>query len=339
MRWIALLGGGMALSALALAATAAGVHGDIDPGPRTADLREHDGASVAAAHRREEAARRKPASTRNGRLVLERIKRRSDIYSLHPKRGRPRQLTDDRAVDENPVFSPDGHWIAYGRTELEDDRDEDEPSSVIVLMRANGSRARTLTDEEADSSWPAFSPNGKRIVFAREDPGGGNSDLYVMRRDGSRLRRITSGPGEDFAPDWSPDGRRIAFTRASGAGPLLIFTVRPNGRGLKRLTNRRADSDSPTWSPNGKQIAFSRNARPGEIDLYRMRANGSRRRRVTSRGRFDLGPVWARNGRWIAFTSQGARNSDIFTVRPNGRGLRRVTKDGASFVGDWQPRL
>jgi TolB protein len=53
-----------------------------------------------------------------------------------------------------------------------------------------------------NASAPAWSPDGKEIVFVRSL--GANRELYLMRADGTQQRRLTVNPGLDLVPDWQP---------------------------------------------------------------------------------------------------------------------------------------
>ncbi len=69
-------------------------------------------------------------------------------------------------------------------------------------MDADGSGLTTLTDNPANDSFPAWSPDGSRIAFTSDRDG--NAEVYVMNADGSDLTRLTNNPAEDDAPAWSP---------------------------------------------------------------------------------------------------------------------------------------
>src|SRR2546430_6582738 len=72
----------------------------------------------------------------------------------------------------------------------------------------------TFMEMEAVAN-PAISPDGSRVVFAREwidqMKDQRRSNLWVARTDGSRVRELTTGAWRDSAPVWAPDGTRIAF--------------------------------------------------------------------------------------------------------------------------------
>jgi tricorn protease-like protein len=75
---------------------------------------------------------------------------------------------------------------------------------------------------EAD---PAFSPDGKKILFARtEDLASSSTEIYRMNADGACLTRLTTSPVGNYKPSWSPDGQRIAFERR-----CRIYTMNADG--------------------------------------------------------------------------------------------------------------
>jgi Tol biopolymer transport system component len=165
----------------------------------------------------------------------------------------------------------------------------------------------------------------------------------------------------------------IAFTRFVGSRPGQIYLVRPNGHGLRQLTHRRRGAGAAAWSPDGRRIAFSGTARRGGVHVFVKRIGGGVRqvthgpgtggliaytwapglggddvRVVRADGTADApitddlgvpdgGPAWAPSGTRMAI----ARLGRIWTVAPDGSGLRRVT-DGPANAGDldpsWQPR-
>jgi Tol biopolymer transport system component len=116
----------------------------------------------------------------------------------------------------------------------------------LFRIETNGTGLQQITRGKYQATHPAFSPDGKRIVFARLGSG-----IFVTNLDGSGMRRLTSG-SRDFFPVWAPAGKRIAFTRLV-KNEFRLFEVTSSGRALRRVPNA-PPAGRPTWSADGKSI-------------------------------------------------------------------------------------
>ena len=102
----------------------------------------------------------------------------------------------------------------------------------------------------AADSFPAWSPDGKRIAFSSERDG--NDEIYVMDTDGSNLIRLTNRPELDWWPAWSPDGMRIAYATQKGKPGDWhheIWIMNADGSNQICLTLGPSDEAYPAWSP------------------------------------------------------------------------------------------
>jgi Tol biopolymer transport system component len=120
------------------------------------------------------------------------------------------------------------------------------PPAQLFRIQTTGEGLEQITKGKSPATDPAFSPNGKRIVFARLGSG-----IFVMNLDGSGLRRLTSGK-QDIFPVWSPDGTRIAFLRQYRS-EWRLFVMKASGRALHRL-RLTPPSGRPSWTANSKSI-------------------------------------------------------------------------------------
>jgi Tol biopolymer transport system component len=77
------------------------------------------------------------------------------------------------------------------------------PQGPDICRVDPGKPARRITEDPAEDRDPAWSPDGKRILFSsnRNDQ---NFELYLMSEDGSDVRRLTKHPGPDREPYWVP---------------------------------------------------------------------------------------------------------------------------------------
>jgi len=125
----------------------------------------------------------------------------------------------------------------------------------LFSVSASGSGLRQLTTGANPAIDPAFSPNGKRIAFARFGVG-----IFTMDRNGGGLRRLTKG-GRDAYPAWSPDGKQLAFVRpVRTAWKVEILSLA--NRKLTQLS-KAPPAGRPSWTKAGLLI-------PSGGDLLRI---------------------------------------------------------------------
>jgi Tol biopolymer transport system component len=225
---------------------------------------------------------------------------------------------------------------------------ENRNGQQIWTMRGDGENKHRLTRGHVDSN-PAWSPDGKRIVFQRLIKGR-NTDLFVMSARGTNVTQLTDAPNLDGYAAWSPNGSRIAFTRNFKTGDAhtsQIFVMAADGTDVEQITSSKFSSSLPTWSPNGRRIAFSsgklcesrRQTRCGTA-LYVMNADGSDRQRITPFNRVVHVeyPAWSPNGRWIAYDRTGdcCLQTGVYLVRPSGDKRHRISNNVARHPS-WSP--
>ena len=117
-------------------------------------------------------------------------------------------------------------------------------------MNADGNNERRLTRSTAYGAGPAWSPDGKQILFSSDRRG--RPEIYVMNADGSGIKRLTRNTeeaGVDISPSWSPDGKRITFVRrrTGASDDFEIDVANSDGTGIRPLTTNHAGYCCPDW--------------------------------------------------------------------------------------------
>ena len=206
-----------------------------------------------------------------------------------------------------------------------------------IYVRSATGEVRRLTNTAAYEGFPSWSPDKTRIAFVRSVRN--DSDIYIMNADGTGVRRLAGSRrgAQDLYPAWSPDGRSIAFA-SNRFGEADIFVMRADGTGLRRLTRtaRWVDDTQPRFSPSGKYIVFTSNRVAfSNYEVFRIRASDGRgAKRLTFWGSGgdaapgdDLMPEYSPDGKRIAFVSDRGGAYAVWTMRADGRELRRVARN------------
>ncbi|HEY8925301.1 MAG TPA: DPP IV N-terminal domain-containing protein, partial [Polyangia bacterium] len=104
-----------------------------------------------------------------------------------------------------------------------------------------------------------------------------------------------------------------------------IALIAADGSGFKEVTRGDRNDGFPGWAPDGKHIVFRTTDRSGK-GLRIVDLETSEMRVLTEGDHTDNFPEWSPQGDWIAFTSNREdRDYEIYVIRPDGTGLRRVT--------------
>ena len=252
-----------------------------------------------------------------------------EIFTIRRNQTGLDQLTDDLVDDTASAFSANGNKIAF------------QHDGDIWVIGAEGDNPHPVIDGPAFEHDPAWSPNGKMIVYSATD--GLIDHIYTARADGTGTPTpLTDGNKNDDDPAWS-DNNLIAFERDFD-GDDEIFTMRPNAERKHRVTKDSADDDDPDFSPKGGRMAFAsdRGTGPGQQDrIWTMNLQGEHRDRVTASKNNDSDfAAYSPDGRFIAFDRAAAGNRQVFYTRANGSGQPIQVTDFGGFAEEpsWQPR-
>lgn len=188
-----------------------------------------------------------------------------DIYVQQIGSGSPLQLTRDAGNDFNPVWSPDGRWIAFLRSQSEAGRSE------VRLIPPLGGSERKLTELRVRGGtlvtppYLAWCADGGCLI-ATDSPGEGKPDalfrISLATGEKSQLTHPEPPALGDSNPRVSFDGRWLVFRRNAGlfVGELHLLALEKGTTAAgktRRLTPATLNADHPTWMPNDKEILFA----------------------------------------------------------------------------------
>lgn len=283
------------------------------------------------------------------------------------------RLAIDRSVNEvittgpdlrEPAASRDGSQIASIWWEGES------PTTELVVMRADGTGRRVLTNDDEWKGQPSWSPDGSKIAymattFHREAsqppesfgpqqapaPGGqgggplifsgpgGDWDIVVVDVASGATTTVVSGASQEGRPAWSPDGRRIAYYSTRG-GSFDLWLLDVSTREATQLTYDLGEEWGASWSPDGTTILFTTN-RDGDYRIYSVAVESGVVSRRTTGPNADWNGAYSPDGEWVAFASKRTGKAELWVARADGSGVRRLTNTRDRFpemtVGGWAP--
>jgi len=209
----------------------------------------------------------------------------SQLYSLPLDGGEAVPLTHLKAGAGEPVWSPDGKFIAFS-AKLATEQPEHAPRVVrrllyktdgqgvqtshseVFVVPSQGGDADQLTDGEGNAMEPSWSPSGDQLGFCRmrSDPRQAHrSDVWVVDRRSRGAHQITRQVAHASSPSWSPDAQHIAFygSEHEGDSRRQVWVTNPSGGGERRCMNEDREVGSfplgrtspPIWTPDSTEVA------------------------------------------------------------------------------------
>jgi len=227
-----------------------------------------------------------------GRLLLEAGSLRQNLREIPLRSSGPgeRWLTHGNGADRQPIYAPDGEWIAFssnrsGNLDIWANRTG---QFEVWLAAADGSGARQVTRDGVAVENPVATPDGRWFVYASANPS--SRGIMKIRPDGSGSTLLV--PGNMFEPEVSPDGRYVAFVADVGSerATLRVARMADGSRvpfevpGPRLNPGGGIDEGRCRWLRDGRGLAYSDRARDGSYAVYVQEfapgagARGSRRR-------------------------------------------------------------
>ncbi|MEO8034468.1 MAG: protein kinase [Acidobacteriota bacterium] len=254
------------------------------------------------------------------------------------RKGAVIRIVDDKELFWDHALSPDGTKAAVTvvtrATGVMD---------IWIYDLARGMRDRFTSDPAIEVS-PAWSPDGKTIVYSQGE--GGVFPHLVRRALSSPVAEPLTPKGSfQFTPSFTPDGETVFFESQLGGGQDINRVGLKSGK-TEPFLKTDFNEESPAVSPDGKWLAYSSDATGHQEAYIQSLTDGAPLRiRISSKG--GLHPAWRRDGKELFYVSaemvvtsatpdpavgwERATVNELFRIPGEIRGFA-VAPDGQSFL-------
>ncbi len=244
------------------------------------------------------------------------------IYYTSGRRG-------PRGAIRAAAWSPDGKRVVFHR------RSTPTLPPLVKMFSRNPNYELSLS-----GLLPVFSPSGKQFLTTAR-PSGSVASLKLNTLETGQSEVLYQDKTRNaFVGGWSPRGDKVVFSLGGFAaffdgfhsqffkpgdrveGGAQIAMINRDGSGFEELTSGADNNAFPSYSPDGNRLVFRTFGKNGQ-GLRIMNLESKAVTTLTSD--YDNFPLWSPRGDLIMFARQIDGAYDIFTIKPDGRSLKRLT--------------
>jgi tricorn protease len=249
-----------------------------------------------------------------------------EIFTAPTEEGDLRQITDNPARDKEPLYSPDGKWIAF----ISDRSGREE---IYIIASDGAGEPQKITNLDTLKFAFAWSPNSKELAFTASD-----SRLRKYSVDSKQTVELTSSKyGNIGAPVWSPDGKWIAYSKPDYVRTSDVYLIPSGGGEEHKVTFDSYNEGNPQFTHDGRKLFFVRREGEGgggggggaqaSSQIYSVTLEKEERDPADPEDRPEGGDLQDQNNEAVGRRIAGAqRNAPPKEINIDWAGLKRRTR-------------
>jgi serine/threonine-protein kinase len=209
-------------------------------------------------------------------------------------------------------------------------------TSDIYMLPVGETHLYAVVYDSADDFSPAWSPDGRYLVFA-SNRGSEHSNVFVQDMlTGTTSQLTTFTDRNAWAAVWSPDGQQIAFHTFDAQNWYTLYLMNADGSHQRSISGADLKCSYPSWAPNGHELVFSGVAATGMPQIYAMNLDGSNRHQLTTMG-INQRPVWSPDGSQIAYIVSQNQSGQLYLMGADGRSPSLAAAVSDVSTAAWRP--
>jgi len=193
-----------------------------------------------------------------------------DLWAVGRDGGEASRLTTGVGREFNPLFSPDGQWIAF--------TGEYDGNIDVYVMPASGGVPRRLTYHPGPDQLAGWTPDGKSVLFVsgRSAETGRTAQLFTIAVNGVYPAPVPLPMA--YEGSYSPDGSRLAYVplprsfqawkRYRGGTATPVFIANLSDSSVEKIPRTDSNDFNPMWPTGDARKIYFLSDRDGAITLF-----------------------------------------------------------------------
>jgi Tol biopolymer transport system component len=203
------------------------------------------------------------------------------------------------------------------------------PALVLTSAACDNNPTEPIRSQAAQrASFALTAPSGKGQILVTSSFA--TNQLFLADPITANVVQLSSGPADYQTGGWSADFTKITFSRGLWGGLWMMNGDGTNETQVLAMPLVRAS----VFSPDGKYIAFIANVPDAQVHTVELSTGVVTQ--LTKLPGIGLRISWSVDGKKLLFTKEDAGIGNLFTIAPDGTGLKQITRCVKVYCNDGQ---